>query len=210
MTRVLTDAEFAAVRAKMKAQAPRPSLQISKARLTVNREPQAFVGANRIIVPKADPMDEAQHTIKADPTRTMAMDLSMAKTGLAWGKMGSVPDGTLCLGGGPKLAKEPEGVRLYSMARAIAWEAVSKKCGMAVFSEFYSSKFMMSLRASASLRGAVMSELARCGIPCYAVAENSARKAAGVDVTKRREGESKTYMKDRAHDPGSLEFSEDA
>lgn len=199
-TRILTPAEFAAVRARAQAAPARPALRVAKASLTRNRPP-APLGTSTIVIPKADPIDNAQHTTKAVPGRVMALDLSMKKTGLAWGEPGKLPLGslTLCAGSVEVTANSTEAKNLHSMSKAIAWEAASKKCALAIFSEWYSAKNMLAFRANVSLRGAVMAALARYGIPCVGVAEITARKAAGVDVRKRRADEDKGYMKERAY-----------
>lgn len=198
-TRILSAAEFAAVRARAQAKpAPaRPALKVAKASLTRNR-PAPPLGASTIVIPKPDPRADALHTIKAVPGRVMALDLSMKKTGIAWGTPGFLPLGSLTLCAGSD-GSYTEAEHLHGMSKSIAWQAASKHCGLAIFSEWYSAKNMLAFRANVSLRGAVMAALARYGIPCVGVAEITARKAAGVNVKAKRDDEEKGYMKERAY-----------
>jgi hypothetical protein len=196
----MSPAEFEALRARglqvISATKPTRRVEPAKARTAVTRN-AAFVPTTRIIcIPKADPRDEAMHTIKAIAGRVMAVDISTAKCGLAWGRPGEKPEGTLCYGAGDN-ADIPEGRRLYSMAKAVAWEAASKQVCLVIFSEFYASRMMLAFRANSALRGAIMAELARRNIDALPVAEITARKAAGVDIS-RPKNMPKGYMKARA------------
>lgn len=194
--RILSPAEFTALRARIQKK-PAP-LRPAKARITINR-PGARM-ASVIIVPKKDAHADAHHTFKPVPGRVMALDLSMAKTGLAWGRPGEKPEATVCIMGNPSMHPgETEGDRIASMAQAIAWHCASRQACLVVFSEFYSAKNMLSFRANVSLRGAVMAELSCYGLDAVPIPEITARKAAGVDIRKRRADEAKGYMKERAH-----------
>lgn len=127
--------------------------------------------------------------------RVAALDLSKKKTGIAWGEVGAKPIGTALVMGDQKL---PEGAMLYKLATEIAKVVIENQCGFVIFSEFYASKNMQTVRTNAAVRGAVMAILGSKGIEAIPVAEISARKAAGVDITKRKEHEPKNgWMKDR-------------
>jgi hypothetical protein len=192
----VSPSEFEALRARgLKAvafQRRAPAIAVPRARTAV---PRKIPAENAVYIHKSDPSDTAQHSIKATPGKVMAADLSMAKTGLAWGKPGELPEGTVCLCGHKDA--QNEGERLLGMAKAVAWWAASKNCGVVIFSEFYSAKNMLAFRANVALRGAVMAELTRHGIQAIPVPEITARKAAGVDVRKRQDYETKGYMKTR-------------
>lgn len=124
------------------------------------------------------------------------LDLSKKKTGIAWGEVGSKPKGTALVKGEESVS---EGEALYLMARAIYKVIKEQECGFVIFSEFYASKNMQTVRANASVRGAVMCFLAERGIEALPVAEITARKAAGVDISKRKPEEPKNgWMKGRA------------
>jgi len=149
-------------------------------------------------VPKINPADGARHSVKVDPNRVMAVDLSTAKSGLAWGKPGHKPEGTLCFMEPGTRDEQTEGERLHSMAYTIAREAVAKGCGLIIFGEFYAARMMLAFRANSALRGALMAEAARWGLEARPIAEITARKAAGVDISRPKDDEGKGYMKARA------------
>lgn len=194
----LSPAEFEDLRARglriISATKPGAAVRPAKARTTVNRGIRPDP-ARTIYIPKADPGADAQHSIKAISGLIMAVDISTAKCGVAWGRPGELPIGTLCYMGGD--TDEPEGRRLYAMAKAVAWHAASKRVCLVIFSEFYASRMMLSFRANSALRGAIMAELARYGIDALPIAEITARKAAGVDISRPKDAP-KGYMKDRA------------
>jgi hypothetical protein len=131
-------------------------------------------------------------------TRVMALDLSLSKTGMAWGQLGEKPEGTWTVTEDAATKKLPEAERLRWHTAQILSVIKSAECEAVIFNEFYNAKFMLAFRTNASLRGAVMASLAGLGIPVYPVAEITARKAAGVDTSKRREGERDGFMKGRA------------
>lgn len=162
------------------------TIRMAKARTTVNRSkapelPRYIKGPFR--------------TLREGPV--MAADLSMKKTGLAVGEVGKRPKwcGTLT---GITSKKASEGERLLAMAEGLVAEAELKGCKTVIFSEFYNSKFMLSFRASAGLRGAVLAALSAAGIEALGLAEITARKAVGVPTCKRSRQEPKGYMKLRA------------
>lgn len=166
------------MRAKLKAQGmlKEPVLQVAKARTTVNRKEAPTKGSPYV----------------------MALDLSMAKTGLAWGVPGMLPDGTLTLKLPKELKDAPEGERIAWMSSAIVQVTKKNLCNAVIFSEFYNASFMIAFRANVSLRGSVMALLVEHGIEARGVAEVTARKAAGVDISKRHEDEKDGFMKARA------------
>jgi hypothetical protein len=189
--RAMSAAEFEALRARgLQAVKPYPtlsrpaaqiadgikaadSLRVSKARTTVNR--------------------------KAEGRRVMCLDLSTTKTGMAWGQVGQKPEGTMCLVTPAALKKAGEGERLNATAKEIVFHVKRLNCGFVIFSEFYAARMMLAFRANAALRGAVMAYLAAEGIEALPVAEITARKAAGVDITRRKDTDpAKGYMKARA------------
>jgi len=203
-------AEFEALRARglqvISTTGPATRVQPAKGRTTVKRpatqHPAAPAGAvdRAYWIKEWVPEDHALHACKLDPTKVLALDLSMAKTGIAWGKPGEHPEGTATVMSSPRDRKDrTEAQNLMNSAYTVAWWALNKGCGFVVFSEFYNSRTMLAFRANVALRGAVMAELARFGIPSKGVPEISARKHAKVDLSKRREGEPKQgWMKLRA------------
>ena len=185
-------------RARLRVSEIGRTLKPAKGRTTYNRPGQQPVRV--AIIPRRNPHDHAAATVPVDPARVMALDLSTAKCGLAWGRAGEKPEGTLQMVTPRELDKGPEAAMLRSIAEALAAEAVARRCGQAVLSEFYASKNMIAFRANSSLRGAVMAALQSRGIPCAAIPEITARKAAGVDLSKPGDNEEpKGYMKRRAH-----------
>lgn len=128
--------------------------------------------------------------------RVAALDLSKKKTGIAWGEVGAKPLGTAVVLGDPKL---PEGAMLYKLATDVARVVLENQCGFVIFSEFYASKNMQTVRTNAAVRGAVMAILGSKGIEAMPIPEITARKAAGVDISKRKPHEPKNgWMKERA------------
>lgn len=196
--KALSMEDFEALRRSLKVKRG-PAVSVAKARLTVARPATAI-----------DPWDYYDAQCKKEAGRWPAvagsaawetvacLDLSMAKTGVAWGRPGSAPAGTALVKLSGAAKKGGEGARLLAMAEGVAAEVKRAGAGRVFFAEFFSSKFMLSFRASAALRGAVMSKLAESGVEAVAVAEISARKAAGVDVSGRRPDEQDGYMKARA------------
>ncbi len=161
------------------------------------------VAKARTLVGKRDLLSKAWNsaTRKSDEiekphARTMALDLSVRKIGAAWGVPGQLPEGTRLIL--PPIGEECEALQLSGLAEAVRESVQSLGCEVVIFSEFYSPQGALSFRANCSLRGAVMTALASVGIIPRPIAEISARKAAGVDVSKKKDDEKKGYMKVRA------------
>lgn len=124
----------------------------------------------------------------------LAVDLSMAKTGLAWGLPGERPVGWSTIKG---QKQGSEGARILTMAGTITMTAQRLQVNTVVFGEFYRAVNDLSFRASCGLRGALLADLAGHGIQALGIHETKARKGAGVDVRKKQDGEKKGYMKKR-------------
>lgn len=193
----LTEAEFEALRNRGKAVRSIKStvFKVAPARTAVKRKTPAGNMATLIQVPAVQP----ETTFKPEPRRIMVADISMAKTGLAWGKAGELPLATLCLMAGKKDDTETEAYRVSAMAESIAWHAASKGCCLILIPEFYNTRNLLAFRANCSLRGAVMLAANRWGLTVFPINEITCRKAAGVDLS-RPKGQPlpKGYMKDRA------------
>lgn len=173
--------------------------RVAVARTTVNRPKDRLPKHSPAVNVAFIPFKPTGHEVSVDPKRIFAMDLSTAKCGIAWGTAGQKPEGTLQMVTPKELAKGSEGAKLAGIAEALGDKAIEHACGLAILSEFYNTKNMLAIRANSSLRGAVMAALARRGIPCLAVPEITARKAAGVDLSKPADQEEpKGYMKRRA------------
>lgn len=170
-------------------------IRVAPARTAVKRRQPASPMASTLQVPAEAPT----HTFKPEPRRIMVADISMAKTGLAWGKAGELPLATLCLFAGKRDETETEASRVSTMAESIAWHAASKKCCLILVPEFYNTRNLLAFRANCSLRGAVMLAAHRWGLTVLPINEITCRKAAGVDLS-RPKGQPlpKGYMKDRA------------
>lgn len=192
----MTQAEYDALRKKATGVRDLDqSWRVAKARNLVERQPTASKSVSTAYVPTAP-----QGTpLAVNPNKVLAVDPAMAKSGMAWGRPGEKPEGAIIYRASGTQAKDFEGHRLHRMASAIVAEAINQGCGLIVFSEFYSTKFMLSARANISLRGALMAEAARHGLNAVGLPEITARKVAGVDLSKPKDGEEpKGYMKRRA------------
>ncbi len=168
--------------------------------------------ADSISIPKVrSAVNKTTFPKKGEPTKTavfgsyamqpggrkvLCLDLSMKCIGMAWGTVGQKPEGTCSY---PKGRDVTEARHLLACAKTVVWEAQHHNCGFVIFSEFYASTNMKTLRGLMSLRGAVMAALAEIGIEALPVAEITARKAAGVDITKRKpeDGPKLGWMKRR-------------
>lgn len=198
----MSEAEFEAFRAKAKVmltEATRPgaAVKVAKARTAVTRPGQMLATATAYIPVK--PEASARHSMAVDASRVCCVDPSVSKSGVAWGKPGEKPEGSMVFIEPGSHKSAPECERVAGMAASIVFQALTQKCGLIVFSEFYSTKFMLSARINMSLRGALMAEAWRHGLRCIGVPEITARKNAGVDLSRPGDNEEpKGYMKRRA------------
>lgn len=131
--------------------------------------------------------------------RVLALDISTEAIGMAWGEAGKLPERTACWN---KRLGQSEIWNLHNASEYVNAIALTEKIGIVIFSEFYFSPSMISFRAQCSMRGAVMAALYRENrIEALPVAEITARKAAGVDISKCKPTEiKKGYMKRRVAD----------
>lgn len=180
-TRVLSAEEFKVLQAQLEASV-QPTIRVSRARITLNRK-KFKAPKEKLLAPA---LDAGQ--------RMACLDLSMKKTGIAWGDPGrKVRGSTVVHSSAGK--KDSEGSKLMAMAQGIMDVLEEQHINRVFYSEFYSAKNMLSFRANVSLRGTLLAMMEQVGIQALGVPEISARKAAGVDISGKKEGDKPGYMK---------------